>query len=88
MANDSIIDSINTLKGKYGKKIPEPKGVIHNDELVESIKYIEGEKEFRNNNKKELINFLNEWCNDDKQVNVSGLTGRQILCLVLKACNS
>lgn len=88
MFHHSIIDSINTLKGKYGEKIPEPNGVIHNDGFVKFIKYIEGEKEFRSNNKKELINFFNEWCNDDKQIHVSGLTGGQILYLVLKACNS
>ncbi|MBV2146075.1 hypothetical protein [Wolbachia endosymbiont (group A) of Sympetrum striolatum] len=88
MANDSIIDSINTLKDKYGEKIPEPNGVIHNDEFVKFIKFVEGEKELGNNNKKEFINFLNEWCNNDEQVHVSGLMGGQILYLVLKACNS
>ncbi|WP_250295141.1 hypothetical protein [Wolbachia endosymbiont of Oedothorax gibbosus] len=88
MANGSIIDSINTLKDKYGEKIPEPNGVIHNDEFVKFIKYIEGKKEFGSNNKKELINFFNKWCNDDKQIHVSGLTGGQILYLILKACNS
>ncbi|QOD37962.1 hypothetical protein [Candidatus Wolbachia massiliensis] len=88
MANNSIVDSINTLKGEYGEKIPEPNSVIHNDEFVKFIQYIEGEKELGNSNKKDLISFLNEWCNDDKQVHVSGLTGGQILYLVLKACNS
>jgi hypothetical protein len=88
MANDSIVDSINTLKGEYGEKIPEPNGVIRSDEFVEFVKFVEGEKEFGNNNKRELISFLKEWCNDDKQVHVSGLTGGQILYLVLKACNS
>ncbi|WCR58628.1 MAG: hypothetical protein PG978_000042 [Wolbachia endosymbiont of Ctenocephalides felis wCfeF] len=88
MANDSIVDSINTLKGEYGEKIPEPNSVIRNDELVEFIKFVEEEKEFGNNDKRGLVSFLKEWCNDDKQVHVSGLTGGQILYLVLKACNS
>ncbi|WP_147269129.1 hypothetical protein [Wolbachia endosymbiont of Cylisticus convexus] len=85
LSNDSIIDNINILKDKYGEKIPESKDIIHNNEF---IMFIEGEKEFRDNNKKGLINFLNEWCNNDEQVHVSGLMGGQILYLVLKACNS
>ncbi|MGL9719093.1 MAG: hypothetical protein ACR5K9_11065 [Wolbachia sp.] len=88
MANDSIVNSINTLRGEYGEKIPEPNGIIHNDEFVKFVKFVEGEKEFENNNKRDLISFLKEWCNDNGQVHVSGLTGGQILYLVLKACNS
>jgi hypothetical protein len=63
MANDSIVNSINTLKGEYGQKIPEPNGIIHNDEFVKFVKFVEWEKEFGNNNKRELISFLKEWCN-------------------------
>ncbi|MGL9731710.1 MAG: hypothetical protein ACR5KX_02730 [Wolbachia sp.] len=88
ISNDSIVDTINTLKGEYGEKIPEPNSIICNNEFVEFIKYIEGKKEFGNSNKRELISFLKEWCNDDKQVHVSEFTWGQILYLVLKACNS
>ncbi len=88
LSNDSIIDNINILKDKYGEKVPEPKDVIRNDEFVKFIQYIKEEKEFRKSNEQEFINYLNRWCNNDEQVHVSGLTGGQILYLVLKACNS
>lgn len=88
LSNDSIIDNVNILKDKYGEKVPEPKDVIRNDEFVKFIQYIKEEKEFRKSNESEFINYLNRWCNNDEQVHVSGLTGGQILYLVLKACNS
>lgn len=88
LSNDSIINNINILKDKYGEKVPEPKDVICNDEFVKFIQYIKGEKEFRKSDEQEFINYLNRWCNNDEQVHVSGLTGGQILYLVLKACNS
>ncbi|MCA4774325.1 hypothetical protein IHO13_03725 [Wolbachia endosymbiont of Mansonella perstans] len=40
IANNSIVNSINTLKGEYGEKMQEPNGVIHNDESLLSLSSI------------------------------------------------
>lgn len=87
--NDDIIKNIDKLKDKYSKQVSED--VINDREFKQFIKYINdlyelNYRQFSDEDKGRVIEFLNDFCKDD-QKHSSGFTGGQILLLVLKACN-
>ncbi|MDN5247698.1 MAG: hypothetical protein QWI36_00975 [Wolbachia endosymbiont of Tyrophagus putrescentiae] len=80
--------SIDALREKYGSSIPGPENV-KDDNFTNFIQYIRNNSKFSHKSKEELIEFLNKWSDDFVWVHASsGLTGGQILHLILKACNS
>lgn len=85
--NEDINENINKLKDKYGEKIPED--IIKSDEYDQFIKYINNAdgRKFSDANKGMIIIFLKEFCSNNDLKHSSGLTGGQILLLVLRACN-
>ncbi|OCA06370.1 hypothetical protein wTpre_701 [Wolbachia endosymbiont of Trichogramma pretiosum] len=82
------INNIGKLVHKYD---PVPKDAVNNERFKEFIEYInhlhtlDGQP-FGNENKGKLVMFLQEFCERDEK-HGSGLTGGQILLLVLRACN-
>ncbi|MDD9331501.1 MAG: hypothetical protein PV340_02470 [Wolbachia sp.] len=82
--NDNINENVHKLKVRYGEAIPE--GVIESDEFKQFIDYINNLHELSDEDQGRAVTFLNDFCNDD-QKHSSGLTGGQILLLVLRACN-
>ncbi|WCR54198.1 MAG: hypothetical protein PG981_001220 [Wolbachia endosymbiont of Ctenocephalides orientis wCori] len=83
--NEDINENINKLKDKYGEKIPDD--VINNTEFKQFIDYISNSHEFNDANKGMIIVFLKEFCSNNDLKHSSGITGGQILLLVLRACN-
>lgn len=83
--NEDINENINKLKDKYGEKIPDD--VINNTEFKQFTDYIDNSKKVSDANKGKIIVFLKEFCSDNDLKHSSGLTGGQILLLVLRACN-